>query len=242
MGSVAMAVCKILAVLVVAGPCAWTTPTTPTVPILQFIDTQNTDGSYTYGFESGDGTYKLESRYPDGRGVGKYGYFDPQGVLREASYGAEAGRGFEPVIAGVELPPPTIVNEVEPRILTPTQIKSGVKAKVGDIKIVNGRRAILKKRVKASPAPAQFLPPADQKENNLKAREEQLRTLREQRQQLLLLQQRQSGARQESLRSFNGFQQIPQPESFRSATPSVSDPYVRGVDLSSGSFSYSYGR
>ena len=29
---------------------------------------------------------------------GKYGYYDPEGVLREASYGAEAGRGFEPEI------------------------------------------------------------------------------------------------------------------------------------------------
>ena len=82
--------------------------------------------------QSGDGTYKVESRYPDGRVVGKYGYFDPQGVLREASYGAEAGRGFEPVIAGVELPPPTIVNEVEPELA-----EKVIKARVGDIKIVN---------------------------------------------------------------------------------------------------------
>merc|ERR1712123_98332 len=208
MGSVAMAVCKILAVLVVAGPpCAWTTPTTPTVPILQFIDTHNTDGSYTYGFESGDGTYKLETRYSDGRVVGEYGYFDPQGVLREASYGAEAGRGFEPVTAGVELPLPTIVNEVEPQLA-----ERQVRARVGDIKIVNGRRAVLRRRVKASPAPAQFLPPNHTqagKENNLKAREEQLNILREQRQNLLLLQQRQSGPRLETPRSFNGFQESP---------------------------------
>ena len=31
----------------------------PVVPILRFIDTQNPDGSYTYGYESGDGTYKV---------------------------------------------------------------------------------------------------------------------------------------------------------------------------------------
>merc|ERR1711892_872671 len=230
MGSVAMAVFKILAVLVVAGPCAWTTPTTPTVPILQFIDTQNTDGSYTYGFESGEGTYKLERRYPDGRVVGKYGYFDPQGVLREASYGAEAGRGFEPVIAGVELPPTTIVNEVEPELA-----ERVIRAKVGDIKMVNGRRAVLRRRVKASPAPAQFLPPNHtqaRKENNLKARDEQLNILREQRQNLLLLQQRQSGPRLESPRSFTGFQDSP--ELSRSAP---SDHFLSEVDLSSGTFS-----
>eukprot|EP00091_Calanus_sinicus_P020762 TRINITY_DN586_c0_g1_i1.p1 TRINITY_DN586_c0_g1~~TRINITY_DN586_c0_g1_i1.p1 ORF type:complete len:143 (-),score=44.10 TRINITY_DN586_c0_g1_i1:65-493(-) len=118
-----MAVCKIFAVLVVvAGPCAWTTPqfslpssTTP-VPILRYIDTQNTDGSYTYGFEGGDGTYKLETRFTDGRVKGKYGYYDPEGVLREATYGAEAGRGFEPEIQGVDLPPPTIVEEIQNEI------------------------------------------------------------------------------------------------------------------------------
>jgi hypothetical protein len=189
--------------------------------------------------QSGDGTYKLETRFADGRTVGKYGYFDPEGVLREASYGAEAGRGFEPKIAGVELPPPTIVNEVESELADQIIVKGLPESKIGDITTVNGRRAVLKRRVKASPAPAQFLPQTNiqtKKENNLK------RTLKEQRQSLLLLQQRQSGARQESPRSFNGFQD--NTEVFRS-TPSssaASDPYLSGVDLSSGSFSYSYGR
>ena len=36
--------------------------TTTPVPILRYIDTQNSDGSYTYGYESGDGTYKIETR------------------------------------------------------------------------------------------------------------------------------------------------------------------------------------
>ena len=35
--------------------------TTP-VPILRYIDTQNPDGSYTFGYEGGDGTYKIETR------------------------------------------------------------------------------------------------------------------------------------------------------------------------------------
>ena len=34
-------------------------PPKEVVPILRFIDTQNPDGSYTYGYESGDGTYKV---------------------------------------------------------------------------------------------------------------------------------------------------------------------------------------
>ena len=37
------------------------TSTTP-VPILRFVDRQSPDGSYTYGYESGDGTYKIETR------------------------------------------------------------------------------------------------------------------------------------------------------------------------------------
>merc|ERR1711872_76205 len=113
MGSYNMAVNKILSVLLVAGSTpAWTNPqfnfnfnnnigterpissTTP-VPILRYVDTQNVDGSYTYGYEAADGTYKLETRFVDGRVKGKYGYIDPEGNLREASYGAEAGRGFQ---------------------------------------------------------------------------------------------------------------------------------------------------
>merc|ERR1712128_201662 len=261
-----MAVHKILTIfLVVAGSCAWTTP----LPILRYIDNQNTDGSYTYGFEGADGTYKLETRYTDGRVKGKYGYYDPEGVLRETTYGAEAGRGFEPQIDGIELPPPTIAEDIqneipqnfEPEIQNPQRFKNfqavsptpkkmsnflpqSASASVpvqNNVKIVNGRRAVLKKRLraKATPAPAQFVDPQVQRENNLRARQEQLKVLRDHRQQLLLLQQRQSGARQSYPRSFNGFQQKQQ-ETFRSASPSVSDPYVSGLDLTSGSYSYSY--
>merc|ERR1719499_2093340 len=171
-----MAVFKRLSVLlVVAGPCAWTTPqfpsltpTTTPVPILRYIDKQNTDGSYTYGFEGADGTYKLETRFADGRVKGKYGYIDPEGVLREASYGAEAGRGFEPEIQGVELPPPTIVQEIQneiPQTLQPT-IQNSQRFKnfraqdapssireTGKVKIVNGRRAVLKKRLRVKATP-----------------------------------------------------------------------------------------
>merc|ERR1712168_1437489 len=263
MGSRGMAVFKRLSVLlVVAGPCAWTTPqfpsltpTTTPVPILRYIDKQNTDGSYTYGFEGADGTYKLETRFVDGRVKGKYGYIDPDGVLREASYGAEAGRGFEPEIQGVELPPPTIVQEIQneiPQTLQPAvqsqqrfknfraQTVATNNQETGKVKIVNGRRAVLKKRlrVKATPAPQRFVDPDVQKQNNLRARQEQLRILDNHRQQLLQLQQSQAGGRQNAVRAFSGFQQ-PLQETVRSG---VSDPYVNGVNLADGSYSYSYGK
>ena len=36
--------------------------TTTPVPILRFVDRHNDDGSYTYGYEGGDGSYKIETR------------------------------------------------------------------------------------------------------------------------------------------------------------------------------------
>merc|ERR1719499_2289418 len=85
--------------------------TTTFVPILRYIDTQNPDGSYTYGYESGDGTYKIETRYATGEVKGKYGYIDPTGALREVEYGATPGRGFEPRAEGLVVAPPTLADE-----------------------------------------------------------------------------------------------------------------------------------
>merc|ERR1712241_21164 len=276
MGSYNMAVNKILSVLLVAGSTpAWTNPqfnfnfnnnigterpissTTP-VPILRYVDTQNIDGSYTYGYEAADGTYKLETRFVDGRVKGKYGYIDPEGVLREASYGAEAGRGFEPEIEEVELPAPVVApketfNEIpQPAApVAPAKQFQNFEPNNNNVKIVNGRRALLKKvrRVKATPAPKQFIDEQATKQANLKARQEQLRSLEQHRRQLLEVQQQQQSqpsGRQQQSRAFSSFpsRQPVQQESFRSATPvvssGVSDPYISGFDLSSGSYSYSY--
>merc|ERR1711902_83325 len=277
MGSYNMAVNKILSVLLVAGSTpAWTNPqfnfnfnnnigterpissTTP-VPILRYVDTQNIDGSYTYGYEAADGTYKLETRFVDGRVKGKYGYIDPEGNLREASYGAEAGRGFEPEISGLELPPPVTSDTQEPAFneipdVAPVQQKQFSNFQPnnnnGRVKVVNGRRALVKKvrRVKATPAPKQFI----DEQATLKARQQQLRTLEEHRRQLLEVQrqqqQQQSGGRQQQARAFSSFpSRQQQTEQFRSAAPApgvqgvqASDPFISGLDLSSGSYSYSY--
>merc|ERR1712061_140691 len=220
MGSRDMAFNKILSVLLVAGSFpAWTsaqfsssTSSTTPVPILRYVDTQNIDGSYTYGYEAADGTYKLETRYTDGRVKGKYGYIDPDGNLREASYGAEAGRGFEPQISGLELPPPVVaeVEAVNEIVQQPQRPKT---AREGEIKVINGRRAVVKKvrRVKATPAPRRFIDESAQREASLSAREEGLRTLEQQRRKLLDLQRRQSSqVRQPSQvrqqpRSFSSF-------------------------------------
>merc|ERR1712121_216535 len=281
MGRVDMAFDKILSVLLVAGS-AWTNPqnnffnfndfatqrpiapsptvsTTP-VPILRYVDSQNIDGSYTYGYEAADGTYKLETRFVDGRVKGKYGYIDPEGNLREASYGAEAGRGFEPQIEGVELPAPVVApqeafNEIPQPAAPAAPVKQfqNFEPTNKNVKIVNGRRALLKKvrRVKATPAPKQFIDEQATKQANLKARQEQLRSLEQHRRQLLKVQQqqqRQPSSRQQQSRAFSSIpsrQQVPQ-ESFRSPAPvpvvssGPRDPYISGFDLSSGTYSYSY--
>merc|ERR1712141_367867 len=259
MGSRDMAFNKILSVLLVAGSFpAWTsaqfsssTSSTTPVPILRYVDTQNIDGSYTYGYEAADGTYKLETRYTDGRVKGKYGYVDPDGNLREASYGAEAGRGFEPQIEGLELPPPVIaeaeaeaVNEVAQQPQFKNFRPQKVNSRAGQIKIINGRRALVKKvrKLKATPAPQKFIAESAQREASLRARQEGLRTLEQQRRRLIQLQRDQtSQSRQPESRSFSSFPQRSQ-ESFRSqpAPAPERDPFVSGIDLSSGSYSYSY--
>ncbi|KAK9887272.1 hypothetical protein WA026_021125 [Henosepilachna vigintioctopunctata] len=80
--------------------------TTP-VPILKQINKHNEDGSYSYGYEAADGTFKIETKYPDGEVYGKYGYVDDTGKLREVEYGASK-RGFEPSGNDIQVPPPTL--------------------------------------------------------------------------------------------------------------------------------------
>jgi len=246
------------------------------VPILRYVDTQNVDGSYTYGYEAADGTYKIETRYVDGRVKGKYGYIDPDGQLREASYGAEAGRGFEPQIEGVELPAPVtaapaplaarpapapeVTNEIPNTAALASQQKrfrnfqpvNTNNNNKGRFTIKNGRRALVKKvrRVKATPAPKQFIDEQGAqaaRQANLKARQQQLRVLEEHRRQLLTVQQQQQQQQRPQQTSFRQ-QQRQQPRQLslpaarveQSRSSSVADPYISGLDLASGSYSYSY--
>merc|ERR1719338_90938 len=89
--------------------------TTPLIPILRSIDRQNPDGSYTYGYESGDGTYKIETRYATGEVKGKYGYFDDTGLFREVEYGAAPEEGFKSQGAGLDFVAPVETATPSPR-------------------------------------------------------------------------------------------------------------------------------
>lgn len=73
------------------------------------INKHHEDGSYSYGYEAADGTYKIETKYSNGEVYGKYGYFDDQGQLREVEYGASR-RGFEPAGSEITVAPPTVNN------------------------------------------------------------------------------------------------------------------------------------
>merc|ERR1712038_1760033 len=106
MGSAEMAANKILVLAVIVGSVAGQltgtdTETSTPVPILRYLDQQNDDGSYTFGYESADGTYKIENRAANGQIKGKYGYIDANGDLQETIYDGTAEHGFAPQIGGV---------------------------------------------------------------------------------------------------------------------------------------------
>lgn len=83
--------------------------TTP-VPILKQINRHNEDGSYSYGYEGADGSFKIETKSAAGDVKGKYGYIDDSGNLREIEYGANAN-GFQPSGDGINVAPPTANNK-----------------------------------------------------------------------------------------------------------------------------------
>lgn len=89
------------------------------------INRHNEDGSYTYGYEAADGTFKIESKYPNGEVYGKYGFVDDQGKLREIEYGASR-RGFEPTGQEVPVAPPTLTHNKDAiRALAPNEEDDG---------------------------------------------------------------------------------------------------------------------
>ncbi|CAH0553799.1 unnamed protein product [Brassicogethes aeneus] len=80
------------------------------IAILKQINRHNEDGSYTYGYESGDGSFKIETKDPNGEVKGKYGYVDDTGKVRVVEYGATK-HGFQPAGEGITVAPPTLVDE-----------------------------------------------------------------------------------------------------------------------------------
>lgn len=73
-----------------------------------FLHRHNEDGSYTYGYEGSDGSFKIETKTRTGEVTGKYGYVDDLGKLRVVEYGANK-YGFQPSGEGITVPSPTLV-------------------------------------------------------------------------------------------------------------------------------------
>lgn len=83
--------------------------TTP-VPILKQINRHNEDGSYSYGYEAADGSFKIETKGANGEVKGKYGYVDiDSGKMIEIQYGANQN-GFQPSGDGINVAPAAVHN------------------------------------------------------------------------------------------------------------------------------------
>ncbi|XP_032786901.2 uncharacterized protein LOC116924489 [Daphnia magna] len=78
------------------------------VPILKQINQLNEDGSYTFGYEGGDGTFRVETKDINGYTKGRYGFIDLDGKSHVLEYiaGKESGStvGFVPSGALVPVP------------------------------------------------------------------------------------------------------------------------------------------
>ncbi|XP_022909369.1 vacuolar protein-sorting-associated protein 36-like [Onthophagus taurus] len=116
---------QLIFILLVFVPIILAQQYTTPVPILKQINKHNEDGSYSYGYEGADGSYKIETKYPNGEVYGKYGYIDDQGKLREVEYGATR-RGFEPAGQDITVAPPTLTNNQQAlRPLAPNEEDDG---------------------------------------------------------------------------------------------------------------------
>ncbi|KAG8234576.1 hypothetical protein J437_LFUL014595 [Ladona fulva] len=65
------------------------------VAILRQINHVNDDGSYTYGYEAADGSFKIETRDVLGTVRGMFGFVDESGQRRRVSYTAGNTTGFQ---------------------------------------------------------------------------------------------------------------------------------------------------
>lgn len=131
----------VVAVLLVAA--AYANGQTTPVPILKQINRVNDDGSYTYGFEAADGTFKVETRDNLGNVRGKYGYIDETGELKTIEY--SAGVGFEATGDHIPVPVPASV---------PVQAAAPVRSRP-----VAARTSTVRPRTTTTPFPPRAVPP-----------------------------------------------------------------------------------
>lgn len=74
------------------------------VAIIKQINRVNEDGTYTFGYEAADGSFKIETRDVMGNVKGMFGFVDDQGELKRVSYTASNGTGFQATTGKLERP------------------------------------------------------------------------------------------------------------------------------------------
>merc|ERR1712051_1081873 len=65
------------------------------VKVLDRYSHRNNDGSFTWGYQSADGSFKEETIGVDCITIGRYGYIDPLGEVREFTY--QSGIECDPI-------------------------------------------------------------------------------------------------------------------------------------------------
>jgi len=237
------------------------TTTTP-VPILKQVNKVNEDGSFTYGYENADGSYKIETRDVTGQVNGKYGYYDDAGQLREVEYGASKA-GFYPTGTGIKAPevaPHDDRNDVDgpqdgsydPNIFTypyqydnaiAQQSEGQIQAPVRRVRVKTGRRA----QNQAARQLSLF---------NQQQPQQQQQYYQQQQQQYYQQQQQQQGQssyqqtqpQQQPQQYYQQQQQQPQPNYYQQQPQApVFNPSqlfqghpARNIDLNTGSYSVNY--
>ncbi|KAK3925428.1 Cuticle protein 6, partial [Frankliniella fusca] len=95
------------------------------VAILKQINRVNEDGSYTFGYEAADGSFKIETRDVLGHVKGMFGFIDEKGQLKRVSYTAANGTGFQadptpPGAAAAGTAPQPLPGAVYQQVIRPT--------------------------------------------------------------------------------------------------------------------------
>lgn len=131
------------------------------VSILKQINKVNDDGSYTYGYEASDGSFKVETRDVAGNVKGMFGFVDETGRLKRVSYSASNSSGFQ--AAGSTSPPLDSTGGPVPSSssLSPQSIQTipPRKNKDDDIEQDVGKSTVGVKKVLVSKRPISVQPP-----------------------------------------------------------------------------------
>ncbi|XP_026272670.2 mastermind-like domain-containing protein 1 [Frankliniella occidentalis] len=92
------------------------------VAILKQINRVNEDGSYTFGYEAADGSFKIETRDVLGHVKGMFGFIDEKGQLKRVSYTAANGTGFQadPTPPAAPAAPQQVPGAVYQQVIRPT--------------------------------------------------------------------------------------------------------------------------